>query len=240
MRCKTGNIPEYSESFELPANSSFTLTKYIAYVHGSTSDNLLEKAVKLCKEFKELGFDGAAKEQKDFLDEFWDKAEVKIEGDKAAEEALEFNLFHLLQSAGRNGKTSIAAKGLTSEGYEGHYFWDTESYVCPVFTYTAPKIAKSLLEYRFSILDTAKIRAKIMSLDGALFPWRTISGEEAGAYYPAGTAQYHINADIVFALERYNNAHGDFDSKKTGEMCLQSARMYSSLVNFSEEKINSV
>lgn len=235
-RCKTGNIPEYSESFELPANSSFTLTKYIAYVHGSTSDNLLEKAVKLCKEFKELGFNGAAKEQKDFLDEFWDKAEVKIEGDKAAEEALEFNLFHLLQSAGRDGKTSIAAKGLTSEGYEGHYFWDTESYVCPVFTYTAPKIAKSLLEYRFSILDTAKIRAKIMTLDGALFPWRTISGNEASAYYPAGTAQYHINADIVFALERYNNAHGDFDSEKACEMCLQSARMYSSLVNFSEEK----
>ena len=235
-------IPAFFASFTLEAGKSFTLTKYICLEHSSVNDTsaeqLAEKAKENCKAFADEGFEKALCAQKKYLDEFWSVANIHIEeenGENKVEEALRFNLFHLLQSAGRNGKTSIAAKGLTSEGYEGHYFWDTESYVCPVFTYTAPDIAKKLLEYRASILPNARERAKVMALQGALYPWRTISGEETSAYFPAGTAQYHINADIIFALNRYlNTAEGDFDSKAVQEMCAESARMYASLAHFNE------
>ena len=87
--------------------------------------------------------------------------------------------------------------------YEGHYFWDSEIYLMPFLIYTAPRIAKNLLLFRYNMLDQARTRARELSHRGAMFPWRTISGEEASAYYAAGTAQYHINADIVFALRKY-------------------------------------
>ncbi len=126
----------------------------------------------------------------------------------------------------------MAAKGLTGEGYEGHYFWDTEAYALPMFCYLMPPIAKSLLEYRYTILDKARKRAATMSLKGALFPWRTISGEECSAYYPAGTAQYHIDADILYAVEKYLAATGEEAPSEYVEMAIESARMWLSLGSF--------
>lgn len=231
-----------SATVKLEPEASFVLTKYITYCWGkfSEADSICKKAEDENKKFTEAGFENALLQQKEFLTDFWKVAKITIEGDKESEEALQFNLFHLLQSSGRNGKVSIAAKGLTSEGYEGHFFWDTESYVCPVFTYTAPQVAQKLLKYRSSILPKAIERAKELNLKGALYPWRTIDGEETSAYYPAGTAQYHINADIIFALNRYLNAHGEagFDSKEIEEMCAQTARMWQSLGHFNSHKNN--
>lgn len=231
-------IPYTTGNFILAPGKSATLYKYISYVWGK---ELPKSAAAVCKEFAGVGFERACSEQEKFLDEFWKLAQIKIDGDQESEEALHFNLFHLLQSSGRSGKVSIAAKGLTSEGYEGHYFWDTESYVCPVFTYTAPEVAKKLLEYRASILDKARERAKELNLKGALYPWRTIDGEETSAYFPAGTAQYHIDADIIFALNRYLNAHEEdcgFDKKAVEEMSAETARMWLSLGAFIPHKNN--
>ncbi|MCR5187562.1 MAG: beta-phosphoglucomutase [Treponema sp.] len=232
------DIPYTIATFDLEAGKKACLYKYISFSWGK---EISQNAGALCKAFAESGFENACREQKKFLDDFWKIAHIEIEGDQESQEALHFNLYHLLQSAGRSGKVSIAAKGLTSEGYEGHFFWDTESYVCPVFTYTAPEIAKKLLEYRASILDKAKARAQELNLKGALYPWRTIDGEETSAYFPAGTAQYHIDADIIFALNRYLNAHqGDlgFDQKAVEEMCLETARMWMSLGSFIPHKDN--
>ena len=230
----------------LQPGKEIILEKYITYCWKSEADggdinSLAKQAEKECSAFADAGFDAAVTEQKDFLSDFWKVAKIKIDGDKKSEEALHFSLFHLLQSASRTGKASIGAKGLTSEGYEGHFFWDTESYVCPVFTYTMPQVAKKLLEYRGRILPKAEERASELNLKGALYPWRTIDGEETSAYYPAGTAQYHIDADIIFALNRFLNAHGDdlgFDQKTVEKMCAQTARMWESLGAFIPHKGN--
>jgi len=232
------DIPYLSSTFALGPGKTVTLYKYVTYLWGKEIEG---NAQQLCSDFAEAGFEKACSEQKAFLEAFWKVAQIKIEGDEESEEALHFNLFHLLQSSGRSGRVSIAAKGLTSEGYEGHYFWDTESYVCPVFTYTAPEIAKKLLEYRASILDKARARAAELNLKGALYPWRTIDGEETSAYFPAGTAQYHIDADIIFALNRYLNAHEEdygFDKKAVEEMSAETARMWLSLGAFIPHKNN--
>ena len=132
----------------------------------------------------------------------------------------------------------VPAKGLTGQAYEGHYFWDTEIYVLPFLIYTAPRIARNLLRFRYSMLDKARERATEMRQAGALFPWRTINGEEASAYYAAGTAQYHINADIIYALKKYVDATGDeeFLFEEGAEMLVETARMWYDLGFFSKRK----
>jgi alpha,alpha-trehalose phosphorylase len=155
------------------------------------------------------GVDALLDAQRAWLDAFWRDADVEIEGDDAVMQSVRFSLFHLIQGAGRDGRTNIPSKALTGEGYEGHTFWDTEIYMLPVFLHTRPDIARALLRYRIHLLDAARARARELRHDGALFPWRTIDGPEASAYYPAGTAQYHIDADVVHAFERYLTATGD-------------------------------
>lgn len=236
------NCPTTTWNFTLDSTEKIVLHKYICYQtaklssfsNGDAKQALLEKAHTSVLDFKLLGIKKIEQEQAAFLTNFWNIASIQVEGDSELEQALDFNVYHLLQSAGRDGTTSIAAKGLTAEGYEGHYFWDTEAYVCPVFTYVDPPLAKKLLEYRYSILPKARTRAKVMNLKGALFPWRTIDGEETSAYYPAGTAQYHINGDIMYALQKFMHAQGEdsFDSAQALEMGIETARMWMSLGYF--------
>lgn len=179
---------------------------------------------------------------------FWQGSDIELFGNPELQKGIRFNLFHLYQNAGRDGLTNFGAKGLTGEGYEGHYFWDTEMYMLPFFTYTQPEIAKSLLAYRCSILPQAKARAKKLAQKGALFAWRTINGEEASAYYPAGTAQLHINADIAYGFQLYEKVTGDrqFIQEKGAEVIFETARFWLSYgdwveINGSEQfQINGV
>ena len=132
----------------------------------------------------------------------------------------------------------MPAKGLTGQAYEGHYFWDTEIYLLPFLTYTSPRIARNLLMFRYKMLPQARARAKELGHRGAMFAWRTISGEEASAYYAAGTAQYHINADIMYGLRKYIQATGDelFLRECGAEMLVETARLWLDLGFYSEAK----
>jgi len=216
--------------------SRIALTKYLAYC--SSLDNpdseLAGRAQGAIAEAREVGFDALVAEQRAALQRFWAVSDVEIDGDAALQQGVRFNLFSLFQSAGRDGRTSLAAKGLTGEGYEGHYFWDTEIFALPFFVYTQPAIARALLRYRCRILDKARARAAEMSQRGALYPWRTIGGEEASAYYPAGTAQYHINADIAHAVATYVGATGDRQLLIDGgaEMIFETARLWADLGDY--------
>lgn len=166
--------------------------------------------------------------QRAFLERFWESSDVVVEGDDDVQQAVRLGLFHLLQGAGRDGRTSIAAKGLTGEGYEGHTFWDSEVYVVPVLTRVWPELARSLLSYRVALLPAAVARARELHRAGALYPWRTIAGPEASAYFPAGTAQVHIDGDIVLALRRYVEATDDVELLWEGgaDVVFECARFY--------------
>ena len=125
----------------------------------------------------------------------------------------------------------MPAKGVTGSGYEGHYFWDSEVYVAPFLTYTRPELARNLMHFRSRMLPAARDRARELSQRGALFPWRTINGEEASAYYAAGTAQVHIDADVAHALVQYVNATGDvgFLVRDGLPILVETARLYADL-----------
>ncbi len=177
----------------------------------------------------EAGFEALAAAQAAWLEAFWDDASVAIAGHVADARALRFAVFQVLQAAGRDGRTSVCAKGQTGEGYEGHYFWDAEIYVLPMLLHTRPEIARAMLLYRARTLDKARANARLLGhRRGALYPWRTIGGAECSAYFPAGAAQYHINADIAFALARYLEATGDdaFLRDHGAEMLFETARIW--------------
>ncbi|KRN98427.1 glycoside hydrolase family 65 protein [Companilactobacillus kimchiensis] len=182
-------------------------------------------------------FEEVIKGSSEFWEEFWKNSEIKITGDDSLNQAIHYNLFQLTSSTGRDGKTNIPAKGLSGTGYEGHYFWDTEMYMSPFFAYTNPQIAQKLIKYRYSILEASKKRARELGVaKGALFAWRTINGQEASAYYPAGTAQYHIDADIAYAIDRYYKVTDDkqFLENYGFEIVLETARFWKNFGSFSE------
>lgn len=163
------------------------------------------------------------------MEHFWETADIRVDGDVPLQQGLRFNLYHIMQASGRDGRTGMGAKGLSGEGYEGHYFWDTEMYVLPVFVYTQPELARSLLDYRYSTLDKARDRARVLGHPiGALYPWRTINGEEASTYFPLGTAQYHINADVAYAFQLYVAVTNDIDylADKAAEVLCETARVW--------------
>ncbi|MEV6294630.1 glycosyl hydrolase family 65 protein [Streptomyces sp. NPDC051896] len=177
------------------------------------------------------GWDGLAAAQRAYLDRFWACADVEVEGSARIQQAVRFALFHVLQAAARGENRAIPAKGLTGTGYDGHCFWDTESYVLPVLTFTAPEAVASALRARHQMLPAARERARQLGLAGATFPWRTIDGAECSAYWPAGTAAFHINAAIAMATERYVMVTGDEDFER-GEgldLLVDTARLWRSL-----------
>jgi alpha,alpha-trehalose phosphorylase len=225
------NCLRHRVSVTLGAGQVFELDRFGTY---QTSINLAESdldtlASDTIDAVREAGFDALRREQVQYLQEYWDRADLVVEGDDQIQQGLRFNAWHLLQSAGRDGRTNIPAKGLTGEGYEGHTFWDTEVYVLPFFAATRPEIARALLEYRYRHLGSARARALDLSVGrGAVYPWRTIAGAECSAYFLAGTAQAHLNADIAHAVQLYWTATGDdaFMLSYGAELTLETARLW--------------
>ncbi|MFF7604556.1 glycosyl hydrolase family 65 protein [Streptomyces parvulus] len=177
------------------------------------------------------GWDGLVAEQRAYLDDFWASADVEVHGDEEIQQAVRFALFHVLQAGARAEQRAIPAKGLTGSGYDGHAFWDTEMFVLPVLTYTAPKAVAEALRWRQGTLPAARDRAAQLGLRGAAFPWRTIDGSEGSAYWPAGTAAFHVAADIAHAAVRYTAATGDTDFERDTalELLVETARLWRSL-----------
>jgi alpha,alpha-trehalose phosphorylase len=239
-------------------DSPIHLTKYMVYHTSPTAppEELCGRAEWTMDRVMNRGFEQLLASQEQYLGDFWRRSDVRVRDIREdrtkrstveIQQAIRFNLFHILQASARAEDAGLPAKGLTGQAYEGHYFWDTEIYVLPFLVYTSPQIAKNLLRFRYSMLPQARARARELGHRGAMFPWRTISGEEASAYYAAGTAQYHINADIMYALRKYVQATGDeaFLRDCGAEMLVETARLWLDLGFYSEVKggkfcINSV
>lgn len=180
---------------------------------------------------RSTGWEGLLAEQRAYLDDFWSRADIELEGDPEIQQAVRFALYHVLQAGARAEGRPIPAKGLTGPGYDGHAFWDTESYVLPMLTLTQPSAAACALRWRHLILDKAKDHARELGLRGAAFPWRTIRGAESSGYWPAGTAAFHINADIAYAVSHYLSATQDtvFEEEVGVDLLVETARLWRSL-----------
>jgi alpha,alpha-trehalose phosphorylase len=218
---------------DLAEGTRLRVVKFLAYGWSSQRSipAIRDQVVAALSEARHTGWDGLVAEQRAYLDDFWDRADIELEGDTELQQAVRFGLFHTLQAGARAEQRAIAAKGLTGPGYDGHTFWDTERFVLPVLTYTAPDAAADALRWRHATLDLARERAHQLGLEGAAFPWRTIRGQECSGYWPAGTAAFHIGADIADAVARYHAATEDdtFEREVGLELLVETARLWRSL-----------
>ena len=234
---------------DLAAGEALRLTKYVAY-HWAAEAGPGELAARVTGTLDRAardGFDAIGLAHRRHVEAFWSRSDVEVEGPPGLQQVVRFNLFALMQATARGEGLGVPAKGVTGRGYEGHYFWDTEIYVVPFLTHTTPAWARRLLSFRCDMLGAARRRAAEVGHGGALYPWRTIDGREASAWYAAGTAQYHINADIVYAMHQYNRVTGDleFMLAEGAEVLVETARFWIELGFFSERRggrfsINSV
>lgn len=227
------NVARVSFIARLKPGERLRIIKFMAYGwSGQRSQSALhDQILAALSAARQTGWDGLLAEQRVYLDSFWENANVELEGDAQIQQALRFALFHVLQAGSRGERRPIPAKGLTGPGYDGHVFWDTEIFVLPLLTLTSAHAAADALRWRHSTLGVAKERARHLGLRGAAFPWRTIRGEECSGYWPAGTAAFHINADIAYAVSYYIEVTGDLDfEEEVGlELLIETARLWNSL-----------
>jgi alpha,alpha-trehalose phosphorylase len=227
------DVSRVSITTRLKPGERLRIVKFVAYgwsslrsrpaIHGQVMAAL--SAARL------TGWEGLLAEQRAYLDNFWAGADVELEGDPEIQQAVRFALFHVLQAGARAERLPIPAKGLTGPGYDGHVFWDTEIFVLPVLAMTFPPAAADALRWRQSLLPHARELARQLGLRGAAFPWRTILGAESSGNWPAGTAAFHINADIAYAVATYIEATGDsaFEEEVGLELLVETARLWRSL-----------
>jgi len=214
------------------ADAPFLLEKSVSYAVGQAAEDLADSAEASLKPVSEI-----FAESQDHYRAYWSTSDIVLAGQTELQQGVRWNLFQLAQATACADVAGIPAKGVSGSGYDGHYFWDQEVYLLPYLTYTNPGNARQVLEFRHDLLPEAKIRAKELSVDGALFPWRTINGLEASAYYAAGTAQFHIAAAIAFATNRYIWASGDTEFQATlgSDLLIETARMWVSLGFFGKD-----
>lgn len=228
----------------LAAGGSVAIEKFVSYAWSQPQQEISDEALRsraatVLASAIDDGFDSLVQVQARDCAAFWERASLAIDDDKRSEQALKFNLFHIFQSAARDGHGGIAAKGLTGEGYEGHVFWDSETFVLPALALTAPALAKPSLLWRLQTLDHARAHAREMNhARGALYPWRTIGGDECSAHYPSGSAQYHINAAIAFAIKLYVEASDDraFLAEGGAEVLIETARIWLQVGHFNQRR----
>ncbi|MGW0809889.1 glycoside hydrolase family 65 protein [Nonomuraea sp. NPDC002799] len=229
----SGDISRVTVATRLTPGRPLRLIKYFSYGWSSTRSRpaMHDQVAAALAAAQLTGWHNLCADQRHFLDTFWNNADVEVEGDPEIQQAVRFGLFHLLQSAARLEERPIPAKGLTGSGYDGHAFWDTEIFVLPVLTYTYPQAVADALTWRKTTLAPATERARQLGLAGATFPWRTIHGEECSGYWPAGTAAFHINADIAHAVTQYIDATGDtpFEQQTGLPLLIATARLWQAL-----------
>ena len=220
-------------STELAPGEALTVEKFVAYGWSSrrSSPALRDQVDAAIEAAKRPGWEGLLREQRQYLDDFWDRADIEIDGDDELQSAVRFALFQVLQASARAERRAIPAKGLSGRGYDGHTFWDQEQYLLRALSYTVPEAARDALRWRHSTLPMAKDRAAVLRLEGATFPWRTVRGEECSGYWPAGTAAFHLNAGIADAVRRYAATTGDEDFLRSCgvELLVETARLWASL-----------
>ncbi len=217
------------------AGKPILVVKWAAYTDGpatSDVDNLADLAHMVLDDAQVVGREVLLDEQRGWLSDYWATSDVELRGKpRGLQQAVRWCLFELAQATGRADGRGIGVKGVSGAGYEGHYFWDTEVYLVPFLAHTNPFLARRALRFRIGMLDAARARARALSQRGALFPWRTINGAEASAYFAAGTAQYHIDADIAFAMCKYADVTADRNFLLTEALpvLVETARLWADL-----------
>lgn len=216
---------------------------------------LQEKGLAELKISASKGYDTLAKESANaWKEQVWDQMPILIDSSNPFDQlAIRFAQYHLyVMTPVHDNRMNIGAKGLSGEGYKGHTFWDTDIFALPYFTFTNPKVARSLEEYRYLSLMGAHKKAEDNGYKGAMFPWESAwlnDGEVTPVWGAAdivtglptkiwsGFIEQHITADVAFGIWQYYMVTGDqnFMDKYGYELLLDTAIFWTSRLEWSDE-----
>jgi maltose phosphorylase len=194
---------------------TLTLIKYAVNISSENyATSLLTKEAKnYIKNISEIGFEEMLTLHKEVWAEKWNRNDIKIEGDKAAQQGIRFNIFHLQQTyTGKDARLNIGPKGFTGEKYGGVTYWDTEAYCLPFYLSVAePEVSRNLLVYRHNHLQKAIENAQKLGFSNgaALYPMVTMNGEECHNEWEITFEEIHRNGAIAYAIFDYINYTGD-------------------------------
>jgi len=229
----------------------FTVTYAIHTSRRGEQEPLRNRCLSTLRQAGRLGMDRLLDQHRRHWRNRWRAADYEIVGDKHAQKAVRFNIYHLLICESREGDpTGVGAKTLTGEGYRGHSFWDTEIFMLPFFIYTNPAMARRLLRYRHHCLPEARNLAAVRGYRGALFAWESAdTGEEVTPPWDkdvngklmkieTGNFEHHVCADIAYGVWHYYAATGDvnFMLDYGLEILLETARFWASRVDWDAHK----
>ena len=200
---------ECQETVRLEPGESLTLSKFGGYTVDlyHPKEELVNAAKTHLKMARTQGFDALLLQQEQAWAEIWQSADIIIDGDVPAQQAIRFNIFQLNQTySGQDARLNIGPKGFTGEKYGGSTYWDTEAYCLPFYMATKNQdVARNLLTYRYHQLDKAiENAAKLGFHSGAaLYPMVTMNGEECHNEWEITFEEIHRNGAIAFAIYNY-------------------------------------
>jgi trehalose/maltose hydrolase-like predicted phosphorylase len=251
-------------TINVKADQSYSFEKKVFYISSvdqeldskaekKTSAKLHQRIIKLVEKYAAADYDQLFKKHAEKWADYWEEMDIKISGNDFDQLAIRFALFHLIQMTPHHtDKLSIAAKGLTGEGYRGHVFWDMETFILPFFIYSFPEKAKELLEYRYHTIAGARKKARQNGYQGAMYAWESaLTGEETTPKYGAvdvktgeairiwcGEIEQHITADIAKAVFEYLKVTGDYSFIEDygAEMLTEMARFWVSRLEYNKDK----
>src|SRR6056297_2101411 len=219
----------------------------------NNKDEIQVNILKILKNIDKNDYSKYKKRNMDKWNDIWNDIDIKISGDDFDQLAIRFAQFHLIQmTPSHDARISIPAKGLSGEGYKGHVFWDTDSFIIPYYVYTFPEVAKKLLKYRYLTLSGAKKKAQNNGYKGAMFAWESAdTGEETTPKYWSvdlltgeeiriwsGDIEQHITADIQYAINQYYEVTNDLNFMKAYgfETFFEATRFWTSRLEYNETK----
>jgi trehalose/maltose hydrolase-like predicted phosphorylase len=248
--CDTENMPMRTLTFSARRGEAITLEKFVGIASSRDTANPSGMAQQHARQ--PVSWDSAFEVHRQAWQREWERMDIIVEGDEEAQLAIRFSLYQLFIAAPRNDdRVNIGAKTLSGFGYRGHSFWDTETFMLPVFIYTSPLIARNLLNYRYQRLPAAREKARQNGFEGAQFPWESAdTGEEVTpTWVPhfsdrkksvriwTGDIEIHISADIAFAANLYWRVTGDnkWFIEKGAELVLDTAKFWAARAEWNPE-----
>ena len=203
-----GTVSGKTFTLKLTEKKVNTLVKKVCFAVDKnkleTQEELFTRCTKAGIAQKKIDFAQAEYNQAAYWKKIWDYSDIQIEGDDLNQQGIHFCIFQMNQTYhGIEDTDNIGAKGLTGEAYNGHAFWDTETYCLPFYLYSNINAAKKLLEFRYSTLQNAKARAKMLDCEGACYPVATLNGDEACNLWQHASLQFQPSSGVAYGIAHY-------------------------------------
>ena len=204
-----------SATFPVTAEHTYQITKYVGVASSVDTDRSLtaatpqQAAAASARRAATAGYRHALDTNAAAWAKLW-QSSISVPGDDTMTAQIHAAMFYLLESLRSDTTWSTSPGGLSSDGYNGHVFWDMETWMYPALLAQYPDIAVTADTYRQKLLPAAETEAANVGLKGAKYPWESsLTGNESiPPGNNEGNDEIHINSDIALAQWQYYQATG--------------------------------